>query len=165
MSDKAVQPTTLAYLAGIIDGDGFVSITRSIRNGVVYFAAQVGIGNTQRAPLDLAAAIWGGKVCSYAPRNLRHRTQFQWQRMERAAGAILTDLQPYLLLKSEHAKLAIELQTLLDAQRRGEPVDAEALHAMREQMIEMNQSRNRSRRFPGRNPTTFPNMEATNANS
>ena len=59
--------TTLAYLAGMIDGDGYISITRSVRNGNEYFGPQVGIAGTRREPHDLAASIWGGVVSTYKP--------------------------------------------------------------------------------------------------
>lgn len=37
-----IEPTTLAYLAGMIDGDGYITITRSTRGSKDYFGAQVG---------------------------------------------------------------------------------------------------------------------------
>lgn len=152
--DSAIPATTLAYMAGMIDGDGFVTITRSTRGGVNYFAAQVGIGNTIRTPLDMAAALWGGSVRSYAPANPRHRVQYQWQRMGASAAVVLRDIFPYLVVKSEHALLALELHQITLDRGADDPFpwfgpdyDPEVtMHAMREQMIDMNQSRSRARR-------------------
>lgn len=78
----------MAYMAGMIDGDGYISITRSVRNGKEYFAPQVGIGGTRREPHDLAASIWGGKVSIYKPKNPNHRMQFQWSRVGESAVAV-----------------------------------------------------------------------------
>ena len=50
------EPTTLAYLAG------------SRHKGRVYVGAAIGIAGTRREPHDLAAALFGGTVRSYAPR-------------------------------------------------------------------------------------------------
>ena len=105
-----LEATTLAYLAGMIDGDGYISITRSTAKGKDYFAAQVGIAGTRREPHDLAASLFGGAVYCYRPANPRHRPQFQWQRMGKAAVPVIEAVLPYLLIKADHALLALELQ-------------------------------------------------------
>ncbi|CAN7416081.1 hypothetical protein [Paraburkholderia hospita] len=167
-----MQPkdTTLAYLAGMIDGDGYVSIVRSVRNGVEYFAPQVGISGTLRAPHDLASSIWGGKVSCHLPKNPNHRPQFQWSRQGSVALQIIEALYPYLLLKQEHALLAMELHEHVRESRQDDPFpwfgpDYDPLctmRRMRDDMIEMNQSRNRigkkaaGRLLDGRTHDEFP---------
>lgn len=82
--------TEAAYLAGMIDGDGFITITRSVRAGKVYHGPAIGIAGTRRQPHDLAASLWGGTVSRYVPTNPQHRPQFQWSRQGAvAAQAIL----------------------------------------------------------------------------
>jgi len=149
-----IAPTTLAYLAGMIDGDGFITITRSVRAGKEYFGAQVGIAGTRREPHDLAASLWGGSVYCHRPANPQHRPQFQWQRMGKGAVPVLEAIFPYLLIKQEHAILALELQdhaieaTAADAfpwfGPSFDPITA--MRRMRAQMVGMNQSRSRLRR-------------------
>lgn len=146
-----IAATTLAYLAGMIDGDGFITITRSVRNGKEYFGPQVGIAGTRREPHDLASSLWGGKVSPHTPKNAAHRIQFQWQRMGKAAIPILHALLPYLLIKKEHALLALEAAEHLAAAKSDDPFPwfspdydpLEAMRRMRNEMIDMNQSRNR----------------------
>lgn len=104
------DPTTLAYLAGVIDSDGYATVHKSTRNGVAYYAARIGIAGTRRQPHDLAASLWGGTVGEYQPRNLRHRLQYQWSRSGAAAYAAIMDLLPHLRVKTEQAVLAIEVQ-------------------------------------------------------
>ena len=148
------DPLLLAYLAGMIDGDGFISITRSSRAGKEYFGAQVGICGTRREPHDLAASMFGGKVYCYFPKNPLHRPQFQWSRMGEAAATIIEAVYPYLIVKKEHAGLALELNELVQNSRSDNPFPwfgpdydpLAAMIAMREEMIGMNQSRNRIRR-------------------
>ena len=149
-----VKDTALAYLAGMIDGDGYVSIVRSVRKGVEYFAPQVGISGTLSAPHDLAASIWGGKVTRYVPTNPSHRPQFQWSRQGAVALQVLESIYPYLLLKQEHALLAMELHELVVESRQEDPFPwfgpyydpIHDMRRMREEMIGMNQSRNRIRK-------------------
>jgi hypothetical protein len=143
----------LAYLAGMIDGDGYITITRSVRAGREYFAPQVGIAGTRREPHDLAASLWGGRVSAYHPKNPTHRVQFQWQRMGAAAVPVIEALQPFLLVKKDHAALALELaEHLADTKDDDafpwfssdyDPIAA--MRRMRDEMINLNQSRSRSR--------------------
>ena len=145
------SPTTLAYLAGMIDGDGYISITRSISKGREYFGAQVGIAGTRSEPHNLAASIWGGKVSRYEPANPRHRAQYQWSRVGASAVAVIEAIRPYLLVKGEHADLALELHEFTRQATDDDPFPwfgpdfdpVIAMRAMREEMIGLNQSRNR----------------------
>lgn len=159
------DPTTLAYLAGMIDGDGYITITRSTRGGKDYFGAQVGIAGTRREPHDLAASLFGGKVSRYQPANPEHRAQFQWQRMGKAAVPIIEGILPFLLIKKEHALLALELQEHAMEASGPDPFPwfgpdydpLAAMRRMREEMIDMNQSRNRVRKkSAGRTRDEFP---------
>lgn len=134
------NPFVLAYLAGIVDADGYVTITRSTRNGVLYFCSRVGISGTESQPHTLAAKLWGGKVSEYRPKNPRHRPQFQWSRSGFVAASIIRELLPHLRVKVAQANLALSLQTGVEQR-----LSRTALDAMRIAMIALNRSRNRSR--------------------
>ena len=145
------EPTTLAYLAGMIDGDGYITINRSERAGRVYHAPQVGIAGTRREPHDLAASLWCGNVGCFVPANPRHRPQFQWSRQGSAAASIIRLLQPFLLVKREHAELALQLWEHVEEGRSDDPFPWYGPHfdpagerdVMRGWMIDINQSRSR----------------------
>jgi hypothetical protein len=167
-----IEPTTLAYIAGMIDGDGYISITRSVRRGQLYFGPQVGIAGTRREPHDLAASIWGGKVSCYFPKNGLHRPQFQWSRVGRVAAEIIQAIAPYLLVKKPQSELAIMLFENLELGRSDDPFPwfgpsydpTQELHSMREEMVALNQSRNRvgkqtaGRLLDGREWSEFPDV-------
>lgn len=146
-----IKPITLAYLAGMIDGDGYISITRSVRDDKEYFGAQVGIAGTRREPHDLAASLWGGVVSCYEPANPNHRAQFQWSRVGASAVVVIEAIYPYLLIKKEHAELAIALHEQVVFSRDDDPFpwygpDYDPLvlmRKMRDEMIDINQSRSR----------------------
>lgn len=91
----------LAYLAGIIDADGYITINRSQRGRYVYHGPQIGIAGTRREPHDLAASIWGGNVGCYHPKIIGHLPQFQWSRQGSAAVIAIEDLLPFLRVKSD----------------------------------------------------------------
>lgn len=109
-TDAKPDPLVLAYLAGVIDSDGYITINRSSRAGRLYHGAVVGIAGTRREPHDLAASLWGGKVSRYVPPNARHRPQFQWSRQGEAAAVIIARIAPYLRVKRANVDLALELQ-------------------------------------------------------
>lgn len=167
----SIKETTLAYLAGMIDGDGYISITRSVRKGKEYFGAQVGIAGTRKEPHDLASSIWGGKVSMYTPSNENHRPQYQWSRVGASAVIVIEAIYTYLLIKKEHADLALELHDLVLNASTNDPFpwhgsDYNALQEMRklrELMIEVNQSRNKvgkklaGRLLDGKEYNEFPN--------
>ena len=152
---KLKEPTELqlAYLAGVIDSDGYITINQSCRKGVYYHAPCIGISGTRRQPHDLAASFWGGKVYRYAPKNPSHRAQYQWSRQGEAAAEIVELLFPYLLIKSDHAVTAGELWDNILGGKGENPYpwfgpDYDPMPErfdLRQQMIDLNQSRNRVR--------------------
>lgn len=115
------DPLTLAYLAGVIDSDGHVTIHRSTRAGRRYYAARVGIAGTRRAPHDLAASLFGGRVSVHVPRSPAHRPQFQWSRTGRPAVAVIEALLPFLRVKRDQALLALQLAEHVEFGRGEDP--------------------------------------------
>lgn len=116
--------TTYAYLAGVIDSDGYITIHRSSRNrksgaaswSVDYYSPRIGISGTRRAPHDLASATFGGRVSGYAPKNPAHRLTYHWSAWGQQAAAALRQIRPYLLVKGEQADLVVELAELIALQ-------------------------------------------------
>lgn len=114
-----MRDVDLAYLAGVIDSDGYISAANSTHKGRRYFGAAVGIAGTRRDPHDLAAGFFGGSVRIYYPKDGRahHRPQYQWQRYGRSAVPVISAVLPYLRVKAEQARLALELQETVDEAR------------------------------------------------
>lgn len=143
------DPLVLAYLAGMIDGDGYISIQRSLHKERLYFGPRIGIAGTRREPHDLAASLWGGKVGVYSAG--LHRPQFQWSRSGALAAAAISAVRPYLRIKGDQAGLALQLWDHVECGRTDDPYpwfgpnyDPQSeSDEMREEMIALNQSRNR----------------------
>jgi hypothetical protein len=115
------DPLILAYLAGVIDSDGYITVQRSTHKGRLYFGAKIGISGTRREPHDLAASIWSGKVGCYAPANPLHKAQFQWTRSGVVAAEAIEALLPYLRIKSDQALVALELHEHVEFGRSDDP--------------------------------------------
>ena len=115
------DPVVAAYLAGVIDSDGYITIHRSTRKGVVYYAARIGITGTRPEPHMLAAELWGGKVSRHVPKNPSHRVQYQWSRTGDGAIEPILVVRPYLRVKVEQASIALALQEHVIAGRGDDP--------------------------------------------
>ncbi len=112
----------LAYLAGVIDCDGFITIARARKANKgkckpnTYHCLKVGISGTRRAPHDLAQSLFGGNVSSYTPKNKNHRVQYQWTSSGPTALAFIHAIAPYLRIKVAQAELGVQFQELLKSQ-------------------------------------------------
>lgn len=155
------EPTVLAYLAGVIDSDGYITVHRSARNGRAYYAARVGVAGTRRQPHDLAASLWGGTVSLYVPQNPGHRGQYQWSRTGDVAADIILQIQPYLRVKHEQARIALEVQEHVQFGRGDDPYpwmpagydSAPFLAELRDEVVT---ALNQDRRADGRTWDEYP---------
>lgn len=108
---------TLAYMAGIIDGEGCIGINRRDHpNGSTYYRMHVRVTNTDRRLLDWIAERWGGSVSGplrndYGNASGRCRAVYQWQVSGDRAAAMLLGVRPFLVLKASQALLAVEFQS------------------------------------------------------
>ena len=105
----------LAYLAALIDGEGYFCISKTMiydRNSKPYpaFDLQIGVANTSVKLMKWLVSVFGQ---SYRPLSQRTNTFakkvcYQWK-IERRENQELFALAllPYLVIKSEQAKLAI----------------------------------------------------------
>lgn len=110
-TDRALE---LAYLAGVIDSDGHISVHKRIHRGKPYFYSIVGITGTRSQPHELAASIWGGNIWSHQPKNPDYRRVFQWARQGQIALEIISGVLPYLRIKRPQAELALTLYAAPD---------------------------------------------------
>lgn len=106
---------TLAYFAGLFDGEGSVTIT--LAGGAArkrqLHVLKCAVGLVTRAPLDALRRRFGG--CVQGPvvrRNAPERQpMFVWDVSAVAACAFLRAVRPYLIVKRRQADVGIEFQT------------------------------------------------------
>jgi hypothetical protein len=112
---------TLAYVAGLFDGEGSIVIgynkpdaTRGRK--VPSYWLQVGITNTDRPLIDWLHATFDGHISdnSHSPSRKNQRPCWVWRTMGTQARAFLQDISPYLRIKKDQALLAIEFQDHID---------------------------------------------------
>lgn len=126
-----------AYLAGIIDGEGYVGIKRStwgmrnrtdVKNPI--YSERVGIKMSTKEPLDLFKANFGGSLCR-DKKIYQSKTGFKTNKVmyvylatDRIAVKILEATLPYLIIKKRQAKLTLKLRKSKndpEARRIGSP--------------------------------------------
>jgi hypothetical protein len=112
-----------AWAAGFIDGEGSVRI-RHIHNkrknthsyGVSLSASQI-----VREPLEKLELMFGGATCLKAPveyQRATHAPYYTWMNTGTSAVAAIQVILPWLTVKREQAKLALEFQEIV-VQRKG----------------------------------------------
>lgn len=115
-------PISIAYAAGIFDGEGSISIGRSHRYKTFTMLAQ--IINSDLRVIEWFKEKFGGYVWTRSRKGKKehHYTIYTWAVSARAGADFLGILLPYLIIKREQAVIGIELQRLLvpgiDAEKR-----------------------------------------------
>jgi hypothetical protein len=107
---RQLAPNDAAYIAGLFDGEGCVSVVvnrRVVRQFGYSMRHQlsVQISNTHQGVVDWVCATYGGKVKSYQPG--RGRIIYKWFLNDRHAATFLRDLLPYLIVKREQAEVGL----------------------------------------------------------
>jgi hypothetical protein len=107
MNDK----TKYAYLAGIIDGEGCLLISRSNRGSYMNYYGRIHVKNTDYRLIKWLLDHFGGNVHQSVPEDLvKHAVAYSWYFSGDAHDkeVLLLALMPYLIVKKEQAKTLVE---------------------------------------------------------
>jgi hypothetical protein len=105
----------LAYLAGIVDGEGCISIYgdgRTNKEGRGTYRLSLAIAMQHKPVLELFVATFGGTIY-LVHKNLAVHTTPYWRipYMCNRAAQVIHHIRPYMRIKTEQADLAILFQT------------------------------------------------------
>ena len=103
-----------AYLAGILDGEGSISVQRQ-RSGkrmLVYHKLLVRVCNTDYRLMAWLKASYGGSVRSER-RSADRKVIYHWTVSGVAATRALAGIEPHLIIKRERALTALALGRLI----------------------------------------------------
>lgn len=107
---KEITETQAAYIAGFLDGEGSVILVMRRTSVAMYVSAT----NSNRAVLDWLAETSGvGGVNDHRAVGERHAATWAWRTSGDAAESLLRRILPYMIIKAEQARLAIETQERL----------------------------------------------------
>jgi hypothetical protein len=113
----------LAYLAGIIDGEGCITISRaSIPSGPNRsYVLSLSVANTNYKLPQWIKDNFGGAIYSGKAKNPNGASRQNWNTYGDHASELLEQVLPYLLLKTEEAELGVAFQkskTTVQGRRR-----------------------------------------------
>lgn len=98
----------LAYIAGLFDGEGAVTIGTN-RSG--YFL-RVKISMTTSVAMELCRRVFGGRIWPRPPRKETDSPTYGWQLDGRKAHRFLQATYPYLLVKRADAEIGFRFMAL-----------------------------------------------------
>ncbi len=113
---------TLAYLAGIMDSDGNLRITRRPVAGMLspHYRTNIRAAQVRPSPaIDLLAKTFGGRVTTRKSTRPNQRDLVSWGLWDRMAIPAVVALLPYLVVKTREAYLLLELRRLKAQGKKG----------------------------------------------
>lgn len=110
MRAKDLSITEAAYIAGIVDGEGFVFL-ELYRRGV---HLRLGVANTDKPLLEWLTEVTGvGNVNGGKAATERHKAGWTWVCASEAAETVLQQIRPYMRIKAERVDFALACQARL----------------------------------------------------
>lgn len=103
------QEIMAAYTAGIFDGEGYVGIDRiskSTGSKTIHHGIRVVISQKDGLIMNWLKSNFGGNV--YQQRNNTDYFIYRWRIHSKKAAYFLETIYPYLIIKKEQVKLALE---------------------------------------------------------
>jgi len=101
-----MKKTDLAYVAGIIDGEGWIGIYTANK----IYRLNVGVSNTNEWLVRWLEFAFGGHMHVLPVRHPNAKLQYDWQMCGRKAAEFLTLIYPYLRIKRYQAEIALDYQ-------------------------------------------------------
>lgn len=132
-------PEVYSYLAGIIDGEGYIGIKKAApRIDCVNpcYHERVQVRMVRIDALQLLHDVFGGSLYKEQPHANNGRPLYCWQISDKKASTALTVLLPYLRVKRRVAQIVLRLRRVKDTaapRRRKRPLNAREMD-MRERI-------------------------------
>ena len=146
--NKGMKQVELAYLAGIIDGEGCISFARRLKK---YITPTLQVTNTNRDLIDWLHVCLGGNVYRRKDDRPTRKESWLWSVAGQKALLIIRDIRPYLLVKRKQADIVLALPRYApgrDKSGRLQTRMTEADHRANSLAVETIRALNRRGRLP-----------------
>lgn len=112
------KQTDLAYLAGIIDGEGCINISRITRNNSLEYKARFNVVSTDEVLIDWLQSHFKGYKYKRTTHLIKHPTwkiKYEWHLcFSKESVKLLKQIIPFLVIKGKQLEIVIEyLKTTL----------------------------------------------------
>ena len=111
-----VSDVEAAYAAGILDGEGSISVTRNHTDR--WPSPQVSVASTDRELLIWFRDRFNGSISTKQPRKINHSLSFDWKLTDRRALRFLQIVRPYLVIERKIRRCDLLLTAYLDCTPR-----------------------------------------------
>lgn len=117
-----------AYLAGILDGEGYFGIRKHRKNGNTNprYQEEIKVSMVERQPIEMLKEIFGGNI---SMQKGTHRPLFRYEANDKIAFRVCKALFEYLIIKKKNAKILLTMRkhkeetTLKNMGKRAKPSD------------------------------------------
>lgn len=113
----------LAYLAGIIDGEGCFVIgcyAFSKKTGVPHFHTTIQITSTDKVLIEWLVDNFGGKLSTYTSKQMAsncRRVPYRWVIFSDRVKHLSESILPYLIIKKDQAQIMIKMRNTFEQTR------------------------------------------------
>ena len=101
--------TDLAYLAGIVDGEGCITITENMKGGRNYYRLVLDITNTSYDLMQWLEDTFSHTIRTSYYRSTNRTDMYGWTASGNQAQDLLRLILPYLIIKKPQAEIALEM--------------------------------------------------------
>ena len=114
---------TASYLAGFIDGEGYLGLHPAIRgkNGRTSYSAELKIASTDQFIIVWMQKSFGGIIYEKKPNNPKHKDSLNWTLQGKNLKPFLQKIHPYLRLKKKQCELLLRKIKLQESVMRNIP--------------------------------------------
>lgn len=130
-----------AYIAGIVDGEGHIGIAQRLTPTSISYQLRLAVSMTEYSVIQWLAVttkLGHARKILTAPEH-PGRPAYCWALSTTAAIHLIREIQPYLIVKKDHAAIAIEFaENITKPGRRVAPKD----FALRQRLMEQLQAKN-----------------------
>ena len=121
----------IAYIAGIIDGEGTITLTR-IRKSDMFRSPVVSVSSTTPEILDLLKAKYGGYISTQKVYKAHHKQSYSWKLVNDKAFIILDDIKDYIVVPEKKYRCDLLLESYKQVTPRNGRYTSELLRLKQE---------------------------------
>ena len=129
----------LAYLAGIIDGEGNIGINLSKKGkwqNCDNYKIRLTISGTDMRLMNWLVENFGGWICKKPIYKKEHKQSYNWSLMCSQAGDVLEMVLPYLIIKRQQAMIMVSYRKLQAFKKYTYPQRKKYSESIREEIYE-----------------------------
>lgn len=111
------EATQKAYVAGIIDGEGTITLTRLYKNAR-WKTPIVSVSSTTQEILEFLRGLYGGPIVKHKTYQPHHKQSWSWRLERRRAIQLCEDILPFLLEPEKRYRAALLVQEYVEVTPR-----------------------------------------------